>query len=227
MHTSGTIPTLHVEGKDDLHVIANLLEQHGIDMTKTARPIEIKHHADDDPQHGGDTVVIDLMAEIIRNATDRPVAFVIDIDRKVTDRWASVATALKSAGLTPPDDCPPDGYIGQLPNYPYKAGVWLMPDCVSDHCKLEDLLSSLVPPNDPLWGHAKESTDQAQQHGAKYRDTDRTKAVVHCWLAWQKDPGVPFGTAIKAKFFRHDSNEAKAFLRWIGKVYDLPLLASL
>lgn len=227
MHATGPIPRLHVEGKDDLYVIASLLDRHGIDMSEAKRPIKIQHHDDDDPQRSGDTVVLDVMAETIKNATDRPVAFVIDIDLKAVDRWASVSAALKSAGLTPPARCPPDGYIGQLANYPHKAGVWMMPDCVSDHCKLEHLLKTLVPANDALWKHAESSSDQAKQHGANYRDADRIKAVVHCWLAWQKDPGVPFGTAIKAKFFGHDSNEAKGFLRWLGRVYAMNSLAAL
>lgn len=227
MQTTGPIPRLHVEGKDDLYVIAGLLERHGIDMSEGKRPLKIQDHDSDDPLRSGDTVVLDVMTETIRNATDRPVAFVLDIDAKTTDRWAKVSAALKAAGLSPPLKCPNDGYVGQVPNYPYPCGVWLMPDCQTDHSKLEHLLKTLVPPGDSLWKHSEESTDQSRKHQSSYRETDRIKAIVHCWLAWQKDPGVPFGIAIKAKFFGIDSPEAQAFLRWLGRVYNIQILIHL
>jgi hypothetical protein len=227
MHVSGPIPRLHVEGKDDLYVIASLLERHGVRMDEVSRPLKIQHHDDDDPKRSGDTVVLEVMAETIKNATDRPVGFVIDIDLKTSDRWASVSAALKAAGLSPPKNCPADGYVAQVPGYPHQVGVWLMPDCISDHCKLEHLLTTLVRSDDPLWPHAETATLEAKKKGAEFTNGAMIKAVVHCWLAWRKDPGVPFGTAIKAKFFGHDSNEAKAFLRWLGKLYGIQPLTTI
>lgn len=101
-----------------------------------------------------------------------------------------------------------------------------MPDCVLDHGKLEHLLKTLVPSGDPLWPLAESSTDAAQATGAKFRDVDRVKAVTHCWLAWQKDPGVPIGRAVTSEYFRHDSPEAKAFLGWLKKLFNLSGLTS-
>jgi hypothetical protein len=95
-----------------------------------------------------------------------------------------------------------------------------MPDCVSNCCKLEHFLGTLIPEGDLLWVHARESTGHAiLKCGAGFGDSNREKAVVHCWLAWQKDPGTPFGTAIKAKFLGSDSGAARTFVKWLSDIY--------
>jgi hypothetical protein len=96
-----------------------------------------------------------------------------------------------------------------------------MPDCATDHGRLEDLLKTLIPADDKVWPHAQESTVKAKRLGAEFGDGLRDKANIHCWLAWQKEPGLPFGAAIKAKFLEHDSPQALAFLRWLQKLYGL------
>ena len=98
---------------------------------------------------------------------------------------------------------------------------------MTDRGKLEDLLRTLIPADDGLWPHAQASTDKAKKFGAAFGDADRDKASIHCWLAWQKEPGLPFGTAIKAKFFDHDSPQAIAFLRWLRVLYGLTQLSSI
>jgi hypothetical protein len=96
-----------------------------------------------------------------------------------------------------------------------------MPDCATDAGKLEDLLDTLILHGDKLRPHARKSTDAAKKLGATFPSRDTIKAQIHCWLAWQEDPGKPFGTAINAKFFIHDSPQALAFLRWLKRLYGL------
>jgi hypothetical protein len=207
-------PTLYVEGTDDLHSLVALVQRHGLDMSEAKRPFHVS-------SMGGDVPLLEAMGDAIRNATDRPVGFVLDIDTATTDRWSAVRTRLREAGLSPPASCPAAGYIDQLPHYPHGVGVWMMPDCIRDHGKLENLLHTLVPAGDVLWHHADTKTGEAQGLGAAFSVTDRDKAVLHCWLAWQQVPGLPFGTAIKAAFLGHDSPEAIAFLRWLKDLFQL------
>lgn len=216
------LPTLHVEGKDDLYTIAELLRRHGIDMSEANRPLQINIARDPTTNAEGVTPLLASMSDAIRNATDRPIGFVLDADVDLADRWSAVCGQLRLSGLTPPSTCPVDGYFGQVPNYPHQAGVWLMPDCISDHGKLEHLLKTLVPAGDPLWPHADSSTNQAKALGALFSDSARDKAQLHCWLAWQSEPGVPYGTAINAQFFGHDSPEARSFVRWLRTLFSLP-----
>ena len=67
---------------------------------------------------------------------------------------------------------------------------------------MERFLETLVQEADPVLPHAREATSQAKaQHGASYPDGDVRKAVLHAWLAWQKEPGLPYGTAVRAGIF--------------------------
>jgi hypothetical protein len=85
---------------------------------------------------------------------------------------------------------------------------------------LEDFLQRLVDEKDKLLPLAKSSTTEAKKTGAAFHATAEPKAVVHAWLAWQADPGCPFGTAIKAKYFDIDSPSAKEFLAWVRRLVD-------
>ena len=90
---------------------------------------------------------------------------------------------------------------------------------------LEDFVVKLIPPNDPTWGHADNSTSTAKSLGAPFSDSDRLKARLHTWLAWRKEPGVPYGRAINSKYFEHDTPEAHSFVAWFCKLYDIDLAA--
>ena len=96
-----------------------------------------------------------------------------------------------------------------------------MPDNVTDAGRLEDLVRTLVPTGDPLIDHATAATDRAYTLDARFPAQDRIKAELHCWLAWQKEPGRPFGTALKAQFLRHDSDVAMRFVAWFKALFGL------
>ena len=218
---SGTleIPELHVEGGDDIHTIIHLLRRHGVSMDDGVRPIKIVTAKNVDH-------LLENVPRAIKAATDRPVGFVLDIDVPIKDRWAQVRNRLREAQVDAPDQCPPSGFIGRRRGYPSDVGVWLMPDCSTDGGKLEDLLKTLMPAGDKLWPHARAGTEKAKKIGAEFSDADRDKADIHCWLAWQEDPGLPYGTAIRAKFLGHDSPQALAFLRWLHRLFGIAQLAS-
>jgi hypothetical protein len=52
---------------------------------------------------------------------------------------------------------------------------------------------------------------------------------VYSWLAWQDEPGKPYGLAMKARYFQHDSPTAARFVAWFKALYrldDIPDVAS-
>jgi len=103
--------------------------------------------------------------------------------------------------------------------YPdWKVGIWIMPDNKRDG-KLENFLSTLVPVNDQCWDYAGKASTHAKQLGAKFPDKECLKAKIHTWLAWQETPGLPFGTAMTATYFRHDSPEALKFTEWFRRLF--------
>lgn len=215
MADSLELPALYVEGTDDCHTVIHLLHRHGVNLDEQLGPVLIKAAQ-------GDTGVLALMRTAARASTNRPVGFVVDANGGVADRWKSAGNRLQDLGLKWAAAAPPGGFIGESSTNKAAVGVWIMPDNVVDEGKLEDFLNTLVPSEDALIGHARTATQQAVSLGAQFPAQDRLKAELHCWLAWQEEPGRPFGTAIKAHYFRHDSNVALRFVAWFKKLYSLP-----
>lgn len=86
--------------------------------------------------------------------------------------------------------------------------------------KLEDFLAVLVPPGNRCWPWAEQATQKAQEdYSAPFSKLDFIKAQIHTWLAWQHEPGLPFGTAITAATFAHDATLATTFVRWMTRLY--------
>jgi hypothetical protein len=229
-----SLPALYVEGTDDVSVVSALLKRHGLDTKQGAEHLWIRPL--------GDVVeLLDVMKDTILTERDQPTGFVLDIDLPLTDRWQAVSDRIKQTGATVSPTCPADGYFGRIPNYPFDFGVWLMPDCRSDGQKLEHLVKSLLPTDHPLWPHAEASTKEASRlvdakntalapgevRWKHFSETDRIKAEVRSWLAWQSEPGVQLGAAINDHILGHDSAQAIAFLRWLKKLYNLSTLAGI
>lgn len=207
-------PRLHVEGPDDLNSIANLVEHYGIALRANPSAPEIK-------AIGSVEKLIDGIETAVEVSTDRIIGFVIDADSPLSSRWESVRQRLVRAGVDGVPEKPVDGgFIGESRRYRSRVGVWLMPDNLQDGT-LEQFLFSLIDEKDSVIAHAESSTDVAKQLGAIFREVDRPKAVIHAWLAWQEAPGRPYGVAIKAKYFRHDTPSARLFVTWYAQLYGL------
>lgn len=209
-------PFLQVEGRDDKYALVNLLVRHGIDYdTKPWPPVfpEFK-------ESGSLEQMLDGMETGVQASTGKPIGFVLDADEPLLDRWAAVRDRLRNVGVDAPIHPIPGGFIGYSETYKVTVGIWLMPDNQHDG-KLETFLQELIDDHDELIGYAADATDAAKDLGAQFPPTAGIKAVLHVWLAWQKVPGVPYGTAIHAKYFRHDSPAANAFVSWFKRLYGL------
>jgi hypothetical protein len=170
---------------------------------------------------GGLEKLIAGIETAVKAGTNRIVGFVLDADAPRIDRWRQVHARLSNVDVDAPAAGPPaGGFIGESTRFKARVGVWLMPDNERDG-KLEDFLSTLIRDGDPLIGHAQSSTDHARTLGATFSDADRIKAVIHAWLAWQHEPGKPYGQAVRAKYFEHDSAVAARFVAWFKSLYRL------
>lgn len=215
------IAQLRVEGIDDLHSIRHLLEKHGhgAEYDQTMRAFHVRSGP-----IIGDAKSLDALLQELTDAVplsvETPIGFVIDADADPAARWQSIADRLRSHGASPPSTIPVEGLILEVAKFKTTVGVWLMPDNRS-HGAIEDFLRSLIADDDRLIAHADTATEQATSLGARFRPVHRQKAVVHTWLAWQDEPGKPFGVAIKAEFFKHDRQAAADFVAWFRKLYGL------
>lgn len=215
---------LHVEGGDDMHAIRHLLIRHGIDYDHDPWPAWIPSI---DAVSGAKDAILnsETVETAVSLSTGRSVGFVLDADSSVEDRWRAISNRLWQAGVVPTATIPADGFVGDSTEYRARVGVWLMPDNQQEgehgEGTLERFLETLVREADPLLPYAREATRRAKtDHGASYSDGDVRKAVPHAWLAWQQEPGLPYGTAIKARYFRHDSPMAESFVAWFRLVFE-------
>ena len=201
---------LHVEGKDDYHALFHLLASRQLNTTAPWFP-EIK-------KTGNVDQLLNSIDIAIRFGTGHIVGFLLDANSSPNDRWRAVSNRLASVGLTPPADLPAEGYIDFCESFQTRTGVWLMPNNRREGA-LEDFLIDLIHPTDLLLSHARSATNQAQKLGAAFPVNATRKAELRAWLAWCEEPGLPYGTAIKAGYFHHDSPDSVAFLTWFRKLF--------
>lgn len=202
-----SVNTLRVEGLDDQHTIVHLLKRHDIECVD----IEVDKDAGR---------LIRGIPLAIKNSTERTLGFVVDANDDINKRWQQIRDRLFEAQLRDiPRSPTPDGYRGYSERYRATVGVWIMPDNKTSGA-IEALLETLIPDGNKLYAHARTCTSKACDLGATFKDADRSKAELSAWLAWQKEPGRPYGTALKAKFFEHDSAVARAFVSWYKKLFE-------
>ena len=215
-------PILRVEGTDDHHTIKQLLLRHGIDIDHSG--IDVKGSKWEGEDTGGKKKLLDGMRTEVSISNDKAIGFVLDVDADSTpeDCWRSVRTRLEGTGLTLPDEIPEGGFVGDTAIFQARVGVWLMPDNRRSGA-IEEFLQDLIVKGDALLQLADTSTVSAKKLGAAFSDAKQRKALLHTWLAWQKNPGVPYGLAIKARYFQHDSPSALAFVDWFKRVFEEPM----
>lgn len=203
---------LMVEGPDDKHTVIHLLSRHGYDWNDVSMVRPFVEDA------GGVEKLLnkDVLSAALKTY-DR-LALVFDADLPPTNRWHQARDLLTHLGLTLPAQPARGGTIvnGLRPNT--RVGVWIMPDNAQPG-RLEEFIEKLIPPKDPVWPHAQEATTQALALGAKLREQDHVKGALHAWLAWQENPGQPFGTALFTHVLRHDSQEALRFVDWFKQCF--------
>jgi Protein of unknown function (DUF3226) len=211
--------TLYVEGRDDLHAIASLLRAHEFQMDDRPRDVEIiePKEGDTGPGRAG---LLNLAPTVVKASTDKAVGFVIDADASAAETWKSICHCIETAAggsFKLPKRCHSDGVAEDIAHLRSRVGIWIMPDNSSAGV-LEDFLQRLIDGKDRLLPIAKSSTAEAKKAGATFKASAEPKAVVHAWLAWQKNPGCPFGTAIRARYFDPHSEKAKAFVNWVRQL---------
>lgn len=198
---------LLVEGRDDEHVMVRICQEHQIEIPEV-------EPCDNDSQ-----LLTEFPIRIELLDQEDVLGVVIDADVNVLGRWQSIFNRLSAVGYVDvPRQPNPSGTIlepvagGLLP----KVGVWIMPNN-QDPGKLEDFLAFLVPPSDPHWRHAESCVDSLEH--PRFRSVDRSKVVIHTWLAWQRNPGRPFGTAIRSRFLNSDAPQAQQLVNWLRVLF--------
>jgi hypothetical protein len=200
---------LLVEGKDDEHVFKALFGRRGLP------------HLDEIKEHEGYVRLLEAIPIRLKESDIGALGIVIDADSDLLNRWHSVRDRLRESGYAnTPDQADAAGLVIDAPANSLlpRIGVWLMPNNQTQGI-LEDFLRHLVPPNNVLYGLASGAANNIPQAHRLFREADMPKAVIHTWLAWQAEPGKPFGTAITAGFLQHQSAEVDVLIAWLNRLF--------
>lgn len=189
---------LLVEGKDDEIVLKKLIDHHFSKDISTKISIQ---------NFGG---IDDLLTSIpvqLKASDIKSLGIVVDADTSLEARWQSIKDRLLHAGYSNVPNAPHSSgtilFGDMLPN----VGIWVMPNNRLQG-SLEDFVSFLVPQDDDLWLYAIECL-------SKITVKDYSKSLIHTWLAWQDQPGKPFGQAITMKYLDPDADYSVCLSRWI------------
>ncbi|HIF9459126.1 TPA: DUF3226 domain-containing protein [Photobacterium damselae] len=201
-----TGPVVLTEGTNDCHVIVALCQAHSV-------PHEFGFYSCD-----SDNQAIQRF-RLLLNGSDCPekLAIVLDADApNLASRWSCLSQILTSKGYQVPETPTPEGTILTDDNLP-RVGVWLMPDNTVDGM-LEDFCMKLAA--EASFGEVQTFLDSAKQSGlANYKDVHNSKALIHCYLATQDEPGSPLGLAITKKVLSPDQPSAHIFTNWLKSVF--------
>ncbi len=203
---------LLVEGKDDQHVIYAIRDIYKI--PKNAFKIE---------ELGGiENVLQKADLTLIDGSMDNCLGIVIDADDNLNSQWQKVRSILERAGFENLPALPDENGTIIKQEFLPAFGVWIMPDNKIEKGFLETFLTYLVPDpeNNKIWQHAKNSVADLEEKPFIKENADHTeKAEVHTYLAWQREPGKPFGQAITAKYLQADNPNCEKFVEWLKRLF--------
>lgn len=211
-----------VEGRDDLYVIERLWRFH----QQREFPCSIE------PKEGINRLLDDLRVRLKPQDSDlnlERLGIVVDADGEedaviapasaLNARWTSLHDILVRSGYTTvPKGPSTDGTIIEQTERPI-VGIWIMPNN-TDSGMLEDFIRSLIPQTDALLGRAEDCLNELPAEHRRFRMHHRSKALIHTWLAWQEEPGRPFGQAIQARYLDAMSPDAQQLIAWLKRLFE-------
>ena len=216
---------LFVEGIDDQHTIWAICEHFKVEETFIVEVPDgtggINSRLRANEKGGIDNVLKATQGFLAAQNIER-LGIVIDADTNLSAQWKKVSSILEKLGYEniplQPDS---NGTIIEQENK-LKFGIWIMPDNQIEEGFLETFLTFLVPDpeNNKSWQQAQKCVAELEDKPFIKREADHTqKAEIHTYLAWQKEPGKPFGTAITAKYLDANNPHCKSFIDWLNRLF--------
>jgi hypothetical protein len=199
---------LLVEGNNDMHIVYKLRDKFKIDNNFDV--IDCKSISKLFPE----------LSVRVDQADIQTIGIIVDADSDLAVQWKNCRKELQTIGYNVAETPDADGTIILSENLP-KLGIWVMPNNQTQGM-LEDFIKTLIEENDLLLPRAKAILDILQKDGIHQYNvgTKRSKAELHTWLAWQKEPGQTMGNAITQKYLTNFSSpECKAFIKWLTDLF--------
>jgi hypothetical protein len=206
---------LVVEGRDEQYSIPELMKANGATWPDGDRPVEIV-----DAKGRENIFKAGYLSARLKEPEVRVLGIVLDAEDQPNETYARIRHLCLSESPGLPTAMSPTGVITETIRG-MRLGLWIMPDNLSEG-NLESFLRYLVPRSaGPLWIHATESVSRARSIGATCRECHIEKANLHTYLAWQDEPGYPFGTALSSRILDPLSEHARPFVKWFRELFNL------
>lgn len=212
---------LIVEGNDAI-AIANLLKKRNLPPPEGY--FEPKKFENEFVKRaGGVDKITKIVKEALRNPSLSNIGIILDAnDVGAKNRWESLKSLLI--------DKLEESALETIQNYGtgkvildgnLTIGIWIMPDN-QNAGYLEHFLAKLIPASDKTWNFAQETIATLKLSGFQaFSDAKTQKALLHTWLAWQKEPGRPFGQAAELGYFDIASPVLDDFEAWFKATFQL------
>jgi hypothetical protein len=205
---------LLVEGADDEHVLKHVCGTRGVQELDEIKPL------------GSVEQLLESFPVRLKESDIEVLGVVVDADTDLSARWQSLRDRLRDAGYqNVPEHPAPTGTIilpppdnALLP----RVGIWIMPDNQTRGI-LEDFMRFLVPEGSRLFEHVKSSVAAIPEGERRFSQLAEPKAIVHTWLAWQKEPGKPLGASITARYLDPGVAQVDVLVSWLTQLFFPPL----
>lgn len=213
---------LYVEGQDDYYVILHLCKEYQIVIPEYFYIHDCKGKDEALKKISGLSNPIDLKLKM--------VGIILDADESIASRWEQITDKLKriSSNYKIPENINSKGTIIEAINsdeeeFP-KIGIWSMPNNEKEGM-LEDFLMEMAEQSNYTGGiqYAKNCVEKAKENNlTSFKDTHKSKAIVHTYLAWHNEPSFTFGKAIaKKESFNPNTPLTKDFIEWLKNLFEI------
>lgn len=194
---------LLVEGINDKHVVRHLCYR-----SESMPEFGIKIKGDIN------TLIKGIGAELLKPGR-KVVGILVDANEDLNARWDAVVYRLRSANIELPfSSLDPNGIIVECSP---RVGIWFMPDNRTPG-ELEDFISEMIPPDDPIWPRSQEYIDSIPSTDRKFIEKKSLRAKVHAWLATREDPRF-MGQAIGFGDLKTDGPLSQTFVEWLRELF--------
>ncbi|MEZ5671393.1 MAG: DUF3226 domain-containing protein [Thiotrichaceae bacterium] len=219
---------LLVEGKTDALIISALCKKHGI-VTELIKELESDpesedylfaiHYKDD----SNNDQVLKSIPVLANKESMEILGVVLDADAHVTGRIQAIGDQLKKVqpSLKASDvQISENGTIlkNNIGNLK-KMGFWIMPDNKNPGM-LEDFLMKIIHKPEKCIDFATQCVEEAQKQACcTFKNSHRSKAIIHTYLAWQHEPGNTLELSIKSGKFNANAELSQKLITWLKELF--------
>ena len=215
---------LIVEGNDAI-AIANLLKKRNLPPPEGyGEPKRFENEFV--KRAGGVDKITKTLNEALLNATLTNIGVIVDANEVgASKRWENLKSLLvEKIEYTSLERIENYGTGKIIKDGNLTIGIWIMPDN-QNNGYLEHFLVSLISSDDRILPFAQQQMQQLKFQGLQaFSDVKAQKALLHTWLAWQKEPGKPFGQAAELGYFDVNSPVLDDFEQWFKATFQLSAL---